>query len=125
MVGREGGSEAGRGRAGRAGQGSLRRKGLWGGGGVTGAAARQLPVQSLQRCECSVLHGPASARSALAALLPLQNHSPPTPCRLTTRPLLPPCPPGPRRCNELQQTVVEVQGQLRLGKSDLGVSCHN
>ena len=35
-----------------------------------------------------------------------------------------PRPPYPHRCNELQQTVVEVQGQLRLGKSDLGVSCH-
>ena len=27
-----------------------------------------------------------------------------------------------RRCNDKEQTVVEVQGQLRIGKSDFGVN---
>lgn len=35
-------------------------------------------------------------------------------------PALPP--PSTHRCNDKQQTVVEVQGQLRIGRSDLGVN---
>lgn len=31
-------------------------------------------------------------------------------------------PPPRRRCNDKQQTVVEVQAQLRLGRSDFGVN---
>lgn len=37
-------------------------------------------------------------------------------------PALPPPRHGARRCNDEQQTVVEVQSQLRLGRSDFGVN---